>query len=127
MRCRLSWIRPMSVTAGCARRRPGACSPHGSALKDKLLWTKGDPSFFHSSNLATRGFCSACGTPLTFAYNDPRARFDVTMGSLDSPEAAPVTRQYGVESRIGWVRFCEHVPCAVTGEHDPSFFAGMEN
>jgi len=83
------------------QKATGPRSPHWSALKDKGLGTKGEPSFFHSSNLATRGFCSACGTPPTFACNDPKARFYVTMGSLDSPEASPVTRHYGVESRIG--------------------------
>lgn len=111
----------------CQRATGGLFAALVGAPKDKIEWTKGAPAFFASSNMATRGFCALCGTPLTFAYNDPEARFYVTMGSLDSPEAAPPSMQYGVESRIGWVRFCEEVPGAVTGEHDPTFFAGLEN
>jgi hypothetical protein len=111
----------------CQRATGGLFAALVGAPKDKIKWTKGEPRYFESSNLATRGFCPACGTPLTFAYNDPKARLYVTIGSLDSPEATPPANQYGIESRIDWVRLCEDVPGAVTGEHDPSFYLGMEN
>ena len=29
-------------------------------------WTRGTPALFRSSNMARRGFCSACGTPLFY-------------------------------------------------------------
>jgi hypothetical protein len=96
---------------------------------DRLKWTRGEPAQFASSNLATRGFCRACGTPLTFAYNDPGARIYVTVGSLDTPELAQPQRQFGVESRISWVAICPFAPDERTGE-DPSaagFFDGMVN
>lgn len=99
------------------------------APKADFAWTKGKPSFFRSSNLAQRGFCAACGTPLSFAYDLPEARFYVTMGSLDDPESAPLVQQYGIESKLTWVRFCEEVPGEVTGA-DPKvadFFAKMES
>jgi hypothetical protein len=34
-----------------------------------LEWTRGQPSWFQSSNAARRGFCENCGTPL--AYDAP--------------------------------------------------------
>jgi hypothetical protein len=97
------------------------------APKDKIRWTKGQPTFFASSNLATRGFCAACGTPLSFAYNKPDARFYVTIGSLDDPAAVPIEMQFGTESRIPWVDFCEDVPGEATGTSAGDFFAGMTN
>ena len=39
--------------------------------------------FFASSNLAQRGFCAKCGTPLSFKYDTPSARMYTTIGSLD--------------------------------------------
>lgn len=36
------------------------------APKDKIRWTATPPEEFHSSNLARRAFCEACGTPLGF-------------------------------------------------------------
>ena len=32
----------------------------------RLEWTRGAPRHFQSSNLVRRGFCEACGTPLTY-------------------------------------------------------------
>jgi hypothetical protein len=84
---------------------------------------------FASSNLAKRGYCRDCGTPLSFTYDMPEARFYVTIGSLDDPNATPIIIQYGVESRVDWVKFCEDVPVEKTGE-DPkaaAFFAKMES
>jgi len=99
------------------------------APKDQIAWTKGAPTFFASSNLATRGFCRECGTPLSFSYNQPKARFYVTIGSLDDPEQAPIVSQCGMESRISWVKFCEDVPGenTVSDQAAESFFAGMKN
>lgn len=84
---------------------------------------------FASSNLARRGFCRDCGTPLTFAYDAPDARTYVTIGSLDDPELASIEIQYGVESRISWVKFCEDLPGEITGDTPAAqdFFAGMRS
>jgi hypothetical protein len=40
----------------------------------------------------------------------------VTIGSLDHPEQVTLVKQYGIESRIPWVKFCEDVPAERTGE-----------
>jgi hypothetical protein len=69
-----------------------------------LRWTQGAPSAFKSSNLAERGFCKNCGTPLTFAFEGDEIA--ITIGSLDDPAAAPPTVQFGAESEIPW---CEEL------------------
>jgi hypothetical protein len=111
----------------CQRATGGLFAALAGAPKDKVEWTGRKPDFYASSNLAKRGFCPACGTPLTFAYNQPEARLYVTIGSLDNPERAAIRQQYGIESRLSWVRFCEDAPGEATGE-DPAgaaFFAHM--
>jgi hypothetical protein len=84
------------------------------APKDKIIWSKGSPTYFASSNLAQRGFCNQCGTPLTYASNLPDGLLYVTTGSLDAPDNVPIIKQYGIESRVSWVDFCEDVPMQVT-------------
>lgn len=113
----------------CQRATGGVFAALAGAPKSEFAWTAGDPAFFASSNLAKRGYCRDCGTPLSFSYDMPEARFYVTIGSMDAPEAAPIIMQYGVESRLSWVKFCEDVAAEKTGEDlkAASFFAGMES
>lgn len=55
-----------------------------------LEWTRGKPEVYTSSNKAKRGFCSKCGTPLTYDWG---GNPEVSIGSLDNPElAAPVVQ-----------------------------------
>ena len=39
-----------------------------------------------------------------------------TIGSLDHPDSVPIIKQFGIESRLPWVKFCEEVPGERTGE-----------
>lgn len=113
----------------CQRATGGLFAALAGAPKGDFAWIKGAPRFFASSNLAQRGFCADCGTPLSFAYGIPEARIYVTIGSLDAPENAAIERQYGVESKLPWVRFCEATPQEITGA-DPkaaAFLAQMKS
>ena len=99
------------------------------AQKKDFAWTKGEPGVFASSNLASRAYCRDCGTPLSFSYHLPEARFYVTIGSLDAPDQTPIEKQYGLESKLAWVKFCEDAPGEETGA-DPdaaAFFAKLES
>jgi hypothetical protein len=113
----------------CQRATGGLFAALAGARKEDFAWTKGAPAVFASSNLATRAFCRDCGTPLSFSYNLPEARFYVTIGSMDAPETAPVQIQYGVESRIPWVKFCEDAPAERTGASADAqaFFATLQS
>ena len=39
----------------------------------ELVWTRGAPKVFASSDIAKRGFCADCGTPLTYRATDMTA------------------------------------------------------
>jgi hypothetical protein len=67
--------------------------------KTDFRWTRGEPGFFRSSAVASRGFCRDCGTPLSFAY-DHSERLAVAIGSLDHPELVSPGKQYGIESQL---------------------------
>jgi hypothetical protein len=64
--------------------------------------TRGALSHFNSSDLVRRGFCSNCGTPLTFETIEGVKHLNVTLGSLDDPERIFPVEQSGVESRVAW-------------------------
>jgi hypothetical protein len=67
--------------------------------KASVKWLSGAPKYFHSSNIAQRGFCGECGTPLSFEYHDSE-RMDLSVGSLDHPEAMQPVNHFAVEYRI---------------------------
>ena len=91
----------------CQRATGGIFGALATLPKADFRWTRGEPGFFASSTVAKRGFCAACGTPLTFAYNDSD-NMDVTIGSLDDPEVAgPNRMHFAVESRVSWAPICD--------------------
>ena len=98
----------------CQRATGGVFAVLAGGSPDNFAWTRGTPAFFASSNLAQRAFCGKCGTPLSFKYDQPAARMYVTIGSLDHPENIELVKQYGIESRWPWVKFCEDVPAEPT-------------
>lgn len=85
----------------CQKAVGGPFAALASVARQDLEWTRGTPALYDSSSVATRGFCATCGTPLTYQSLD-RKTINVTTGSLDKPEAAPPTIQYGIEARLTW-------------------------
>jgi hypothetical protein len=92
-----------------------------------FAWTRGAPSVFLSSAQVERGFCSACGTPLTFRDLETE-RIDLSIGSLDAPARVRPERQIGVESRVPWFAELAALPEARTDEAvAPERLAGLES
>lgn len=101
----------------CQRAVGGVFAVFVGAPHADFAWTRGGPKIFASSNMAERGFCGDCGTPLTYRGLRPEAkRTYFTIGSLDHPELTPIETQVGIESRLPWVKFCEEVPQRRTAE-----------
>jgi len=113
----------------CQRATGGIFAALAGGRPENFAWTRGTPAFFASSSLAKRAYCRDCGTPLTFKYDTPEARMYVTIGSLDHPERVELVKQYGIESRLPWVKFCEAVPEEPTAASAQAqeFLAGMRN
>lgn len=64
-----------------------------------LVWTRGEPKFYRSSNLATRGFCEACGTPLAYIQDGDEAT-EIAVGAFDDPTVAPPLKQVNPADRL---------------------------
>jgi hypothetical protein len=78
-----------------------------------FTWTRGKPAAFQSSSIAERDFCAACGTPLSFRrIGGPR--IEIMTGAFDRPDRVVPTRQFGTESRLGWVVGIANLPSQTT-------------
>ena len=78
---------------------------------EQVEWTRGGPTIFVSSDFAKRGFCSACGTPLTYQYSPKR--ISLAIGAFDEPNLFPPTIQYEAESKVA------HFDSAIQTEFAP--------
>lgn len=72
-----------------------------AAPDDKMVWTRGKPAIWRSSEHLERGFCANCGTPL-FYHDVHNGRTNLTIGSLDNPDDFPPGGNGGIESRVPW-------------------------
>ena len=78
-----------------------------------FAWTRGAPQAFRSSSIAMRDFCADCGTPLGFRRIDGPS-IEIMTGAFDRPDRLVPTRQYGTESRLGWVVGISNLPSQTT-------------
>src|SRR5258708_1356606 len=70
----------------CQKASGGPFMAFGGVPAETFVVTRGVPAIFQSSDIAERGFCAACGTPLTYRVLGGQ-RVGVTLGSLDDPNA----------------------------------------
>jgi hypothetical protein len=73
-----------------------------------LVWTRGAPTRFQSSDQIQRGFCAACGTPLTFEWSADK--IDLAVFAFDDPSAVEPVVQLAVEGRPGWMDHLADMP-----------------
>ncbi len=81
-----------------------------SVRPEELRWTGAEPRRYRSSPGATRSFCGACGTPLTFQADSFADEVDITTASLDDPEAVPPADHTRGATKLRWVRLCDELP-----------------
>jgi hypothetical protein len=75
-----------------------------------FMVTAGTPVAYRSSAKAWRHFCGHCGTPLTWREADNPRLVDVSIASLDSPQAVEPTLHVWTDSRITWFDTADHLP-----------------
>ena len=76
-------------------------------------FTRGAPALYRSSEIAERGFCAVCGTPLTYRLLGHDG-INVTIGSLDRPADVAPSEQFGVESVLPWFARLAALPASRT-------------
>jgi hypothetical protein len=106
---------PPLMTALChcsmCRRANAAPAVAWAMFKaEQVEFTGRKPAEYASSPAAKRGFCAACGTPISFTADYIPGLVDITIGSLDTPEAMPPALHYWDSKRLPWMRFADDLP-----------------
>ena len=99
----------------CRKATGGGYAVFFDVPRPTLAWTKGEPTIYRSSPVATRGFCANCGSPLYYDKDAESVRW-MTVGSLDDPSNFKPRHHYGVESRLPWADCGRDLPGKETQE-----------
>ena len=83
----------------CQKATGGLFGAYASAPAAALVWTRGQPGRFQSSNKVQRGFCAACGTPLTYEYEGSR-HLGLAIGAFDRAADIEPAEQLGPKDRL---------------------------
>jgi hypothetical protein len=80
--------------------------------KDKMAIT-GDLLWYGSSDWGSRGFCPACGTHLVGRSEHYERYWDITAGSLDTPECIRPERHVFAGDKVAWLDITDTLPAHV--------------
>ena len=83
---------------------------------DAFAVTAGEPVAYRSSAKASRHFCGSCGTPLTWRASDNPRLVDISIASLDNPEAVAPTLHIWTESQTAWLEIADRLPRYLTND-----------
>lgn len=94
----------------CRRASGAAFVSWFSVPSTEFEVVRGAPARYRSTPEAVRSFCGTCGTPLMFQRDDLPGEIDITLCSLDDPEALTPEDHTYVRSRLRWVKTCDRLP-----------------
>ena len=77
-----------------------------SVPRERVTW-QGSPSSYPSSDIATRGFCPTCGTPLYYAGNESTT-LGLTSGAADITISPDVVFYY--DQHPAWLASVDRLP-----------------
>lgn len=72
--------------------------------KDRFAYTCGEPALLESSAHGKRYFCASCGTPVVCLVDTHPDNVDITVGSLDAPEALNPDFEIHTDTKLPWAR-----------------------
>lgn len=84
----------------CQKATGGAFGFFVRVDPDRLQWTRGRPKYFGSSNVAKRGFCADCGTPLTW---ESEQWLDLTVAAFDEADKIEPVVQMAMSAQYPWL------------------------
>lgn len=78
--------------------------------QSQVKFIKAQPKTYNSSVEGKRGFCSECGTQISFTADFLPGLIDITIGSLDDPDRIKPTLHYWDSKCLSWVQFADNLP-----------------
>lgn len=103
----------MTAVCHCSMcRRANAAPAVAWAMyrEQQVTFTGGRPKSYASSADARRSFCDACGTQLSFTAAYIPGLIDLTIGSMDHPDAVTPQLHYWHSRHLAWAEFADGLP-----------------
>jgi hypothetical protein len=97
----------------CRMCQKAFAAPYGALVTvrtEHLVWTRGERSRFQSSNKIQRGFCNACGTPLSFEWGEEA--IDLAVCAFDRAAELTPTVQLRRAQALSWALAVGDLPVA---------------
>jgi len=106
---------------GTCRRSTGApVTMFVGAAADRVAFTKGERAVFASSPGVQRGFCAACGAPLTYESDRFPGEVHFHVSTFDRPQTLRPGFHVFHEERLPWLEITDTLPrhATTTGRVD---------
>ena len=103
----------MTAVCHCTMCRKAHTAPSVAwALLDEsqVTFTRGEPKYFNSSEDGQRGFCATCGSQICFTASYLQNLIDISIGSLDDPEAVAPTFHFWHSEHLSWAEYADNLP-----------------
>ena len=114
-----TWSNPTLCHCASCRRASGAhVVGWVTFAKTAFEFTAHVPTQFRSSAPVVRSFCPRCGTPLTFSSEAFPEEIDVTICSLDAPEAVAPLDHTWMSDALPWDKAKDGLPKFATSRAD---------
>ncbi len=90
--------------AACRKATGAAFSTWVGFTTENVRWLTNPPSYYASSKNVARGFCAACGTPLTYSSDKWPGETHFLVGVMDEPEAYTPTSEVFSAEALAWAQ-----------------------
>jgi hypothetical protein len=87
----------------CRRHTGAPVSAYAGFERDKVRFTQGTPAYFASTPGVRRGFCSRCGSTLTYEGDRWPSELHLHVGAFDDPATLAPAGQAFTEERLPWL------------------------
>lgn len=113
VRYRISGAPVMTAMCHCSTcRRANAAPAVAWAMytEDQVDFVRDKRTQYESSPGCRRGFCTACGSQISFSAAYIPGLIDITIGSLDDPERVAPAFHYWDSRRLSWLHLGDELP-----------------
>ena len=91
----------------CRKHTGAPVSAFAGYERDQVTFTKGQLATFASSPGVSRGFCSVCGSTLTYEGARWPSEMHFHVGAFDMPQDFPPQGHAFAEERVSWLHISE--------------------
>ena len=103
---------PISVLdchCSMCRRESGAASLVYAGYRRTDVSISGSIKYYRASNIASRGFCPNCGSPICYEDDADRQSIWLTVGTHDDAGSLPSREHVYVNDKLPWVEISKNL------------------